>query len=660
LYAAPLRYHPPMTSRWPIALLMLLVFLTPVRGDDSLLPEDLPPPDPWLNTTPLPTSAYDALDVALAAQNLTQHDLSFQKDPVPDDYRFTSVSQVLHQPMTGYDTTWEYGHVFDSDTAVEDLLQPDNWKFLTRELDLTEVESPLPLPDVNQLSEQLGMQFEVLRVVHQLAFHEARFVDDGDFIAALPGLVTEDDQSGPYADDELAGHALQLWTDVRDSLAGEPWVTYLRESVRLAALTERFAATLETISARPSPFLTDFTAALRASGWNVIEGTDGDDHHVVKEGDVIVDLMGNDTYTFEPGLGFASPIGHWILDLSGDDTYRGTAPGAAGGAIGQTSILLDQSGDDVYRTGAVSQGAAIFGVGMRLDRGAGRDFYDGGDFTQGAAMFGIALSDDAGGDDSYNATLYGQGAALTGGLGLCLDHEGDDRYYAGGKHQDYPRWPEHWLSLSQGCAFGLRPTASGGIAFLGDFSGNDFYESEVFGQGVGYWYAMGMLLDKEGHDWYQCLQYGQGAGIHLAVGTLIDVAGIDHYNGWADLQGCGHDLGVGLFLEVQGRDYMTANDLSQGAGNANAVGIAIDLAGDDAWLVRNPDNNQGYGNARRDFGSIGVMLDLQGKDEYSIEGHADGKMWTSSRWGVGYDTDAPPELSPVKFISVSGTSGATR
>lgn len=105
---------------------------------------------------------------------------------------------------------------------------------------------------------------------------------------------------------------------------------------------------------------------------------------------------------------------------------------------------------------------------------------------------------------------------------------------------------------------------------------------------------------------------------------------------------------------------MTANDLSQGAGNANGLGLAIDLAGDDAWLVRNPDNNQGYGNPRRDFGSLGILLDLAGKDTYSISGHGDRLLWTSSRWGMGYDTDAPEELAPVKFISVSGTSGATR
>lgn len=637
-----------------IPLLLLLLPLMPAVSDE------MPPPeDPWARSSPLPAAVYDALDTVLAAQLLTRHDLGFQKNPVPDPWRLRVVDQVLHDPLSGYDITWAYGQLLDSPDVAATLVSTAGWDFLTSQLDLAPLSPPPTLPDLDSMPQQLAAQFDRVRTAHA-PLQAVMSQQDRQLLDQLLALASEDAASGPYDEESLIDGALALWEAIQQDQQGESWARFLQESLTLAAYTSAYATTLEQMSARPSPWQNSLVDALRQSGWEVVVGSEGDDVHEVRQGMVILDLAGDDTYHFALVRVGESALGHWILDLSGNDTYRGMSPGACGGALGSVSLVWDQSGDDVYRTSAVSQGAAILGVGMRVDVGGGRDLYDGGDFTQGAGLFGIGWSDDGGGDDNYSATLYGQGAALTGGLGLCLDHAGDDRYWAGGAHQDYPRWPEHWLSLSQGCAFGLRPTASGGIAFLGDFAGNDFYNVEVYGQGVGYWYALGMLLDKGGHDWYQCLQYGQGAGIHLAAGCLIDIAGIDHYNGWANLQGNGHDLGVGLFLEVAGRDYMTANDLSQGAGNANGLGLAIDLAGDDAWLVRNPDNNQGYGNPRRDFGSLGILLDLAGKDTYSIPGHGDGLLWTSSRWGMGYDTDAPEELAPVKFISVSGTSGATR
>ncbi|MEO7993977.1 MAG: hypothetical protein ABI743_06220 [bacterium] len=650
-----------MIRPFPLLLLSLILLTAPALGDDTPPVEPPPPPDPWRQADPLPPAALDALDTALAAQFLTRHDLSFQKDPVPDAYRLSTVQRSLDDPLAGYSITWDFGHACDSATPLNDWVSPTGWHFINNALDLHHDIAVAAPHDPNQPPD-LAADFARLRRADAMLWGPLDADKRRQLFLDAPRLATEDETASPYAADELAARALGAWDDIRLREGGSDWANYVYAALTLAAESDAFARLAETLNARPAPMVTSLLDDLRAQGWRANEGSEGNDSYQVHPGDVIFDYSGDDTYRFVGGVDTDQSLGHLIIDLSGNDLYIGMegSVGAAGGAVGQTSILIDQSGDDVYRTGPVSQGAAIFGVGVRIDRGDGRDFYDGGDFTEGAGLFGIGVSFDEGGNDSYNATLYGQGAALTGGLGLCLDRDGNDRYYAGGTHRDYPRWPEHNLSLSQGCAFGLRPTASGGIAFLGDFAGNDFYDSEVFGQGVGYWYAMGMLLDKSGHDWYQCLQYGQGAGIHLASGCLIDAAGIDHYNGWADLQGTGHDLGVGLFLEVQGRDYMTCNDLSQGAGNANAIGIAIDLAGDDAWLARNPDNNQGYGNPRRDFGSIGVLLDLQGKDAYNIPGHGDGLLWTGSQWGVGYDTDAPAELAPVKFINVSGTSGATR
>ncbi|MEO7994373.1 MAG: hypothetical protein ABI743_08235, partial [bacterium] len=332
---------------------------------------------------------------------------------------------------------------------------------------------------------------------------------------------------------------------------------------------------------------------------------------------------------------------------------------AGGGFLG-TGIVIDEAGDDFYRTGAISQGAGLFGVGILIDD-AGSDTYEATDFVQGAGMFGLGLMYDGGTEnDIYSGTLYAQGAALTGGLGICLNRGGNENYYAGGAHQDFPRWPEHTLSLSQGCAFGMRPDASGGIAFLGDYAGNDIYTSEVFGQGVGYWYALGMLFDREGHDWYQLHQYGQGSGIHLATGALIDVTGIDRYNSWALAQGTGHDFGVGCWLDMEGHDFMLGNDICQGIGHFNSVGLAIDLAGDDFWGGRSIGNNQGWVNPLRDYGAVGVLLDIQGSDVYNIPGHADGLIWTEPNGGIGYDVDAPPDIAPLQWLREERMGGEAK
>ena len=69
----------------------------------------------------------------------------------------------------------------------------------------------------------------------------------------------------------------------------------------------------------------------------------------------------------------------------------------------------------------------------------------------------------------------------------------------------------------------------------------------------------------------------------------------------------------------------------------NGVGLLIDSEGDDRYFVKNPLNTQGYGNPRRDFGSIGLFIDLGGSDQYDGNGR-DNYYWrTDSKWGGGMD-----------------------
>ncbi len=99
----------------------------------------------------------------------------------------------------------------------------------------------------------------------------------------------------------------------------------------------------------------------------------------------------------------------------------------------------------------------------------------------------------------------------------------------------------------------------------------------------------------------------------------------------------GHDLSVGL-LDDRGTqdDSYLIWDLSQGAGNANGIGMFIERGGNDGYLVRNEYNSHGYGNWRREFGSVGIFVDLSGTDFFSGRGK-DGEIWTNGSYGIGID-----------------------
>ena len=170
--------------------------------------------------------------------------------------------------------------------------------------------------------------------------------------------------------------------------------------------------------------------------------------------------------------------------------------------------------------------------------------------------------------------------------------------------------------------------------------GNDVYVSDIFGQGGSYWFALGAIYDMGGNDSYMSYQYAQGSGVHLAAAALIDFSGNDAYVSHGVSQGCGHDLAIGFLNDRGGDDSYVTWDLAQGAGNANGIGILVDEGdGEDSYSAKREYNVQGYGNWRRDFGSVGLLLDLGGNDIYSHKG-AEGKWWNLSNYGIGIDFPA--------------------
>ena len=351
--------------------------------------------------------------------------------------------------------------------------------------------------------------------------------------------------------------------------------------------------------------------------------------------DFIIDLGGDDVYNIDRGSKdlFKNNFS-CIIDLSGNDYYSTNSDYCLAGTAFSSGFIFDKEGDDTYKGKNVSLGSAICGLGVLYDEN-GNDTYHANQFSIGAASFGIGLLVDRNGNDVYIANSYSQGFGMTEGVGAIVDIKGNDSYLIDARSLDIGRYEDHYISMSQGYGLGLRPYYAGGIGLIIEGEGNDFYSTDIFGQGGAYWYGLGCIADKSGNDKYNSYQYAQGAGIHLAVGLLKDYDGWDLYSSNGVSQGCGHDLGFGLLFDVKGNDNYSAYSLSQGAGNANGIGILIDESGRDGYLNKEPGNTRGYGNSRREFGSLGVFLDASGDDFYSSQ--KDSMISNSSMWGVMND-----------------------
>ncbi|HMS33374.1 MAG TPA: HEAT repeat domain-containing protein [Ignavibacteria bacterium] len=352
--------------------------------------------------------------------------------------------------------------------------------------------------------------------------------------------------------------------------------------------------------------------------------------------DFIIDLGGDDVYNIERETNdlFKNNFS-CIIDLSGNDLYTTNSNYSLAGSVFSSGFIFDKEGDDIYKGKNVSLGSAICGLGVLYDEN-GNDTYQANQFSIGAASFGVGLLVDRNGNDVYVANSYSQGFGMTEGVGAIVDNKGNDNYLIDARSLDIGRYEDHYVSMSQGYGLGLRPYYAGGIGLIIEGEGNDFYSTDIFGQGGAYWYALGCIVDKSGHDKYNSYQYAQGAGIHLAVGLLKDYDGWDFYTSDGVSQGCGHDFGFGLLYDVKGNDNYSAYSLSQGAGNANGIGMLIDESGRDGYLNKEPGNSRGYGNSRREFGSLGIFLDASGEDFYSVGG-MDSVINNSSMWGVMTD-----------------------
>lgn len=642
-----------------------------------------------------------ALDRALHAGNLTREDLTFRKDMAKGTHCLPLVKALLHDPLLIAPKMDELVASLSTAAVADPERPPPATREHEQVLALVAAWNLLrdraaesPLPEVSRETvfaglivpalhpEPLGSPQAVLRRLAALAALPVPvFLEQGgetpqpeDVRAQLLRLKLPNEMlmrevfASPYdatVEAAVADHVKGRAPDYLYTLAAN---LHLAEPNRLPVATRAFAhlwipALLEL---PPEVFPSDAPLVLDTPHGRVALGTLKDD---VYEGDftVLLDPGGDDVYRkgrFAAAHGTANRRVGLLLDLKGDDLYDcRDVDCTLGAAILGVGILMDLGqGNDRYHAGHLSLGAAVGGIALLHDDG-GSDVYEGKTFTQGAAGFGVGILFDqslqappkvstseetkdpvaiaAWDNDRLTAWCTAQGFSRTLGVGLCINQRGNDRYEAGGVYLHAPLFADRYQSFSQGFSIGAREhDMAGGVAALIDFEGNDRYLGDVYNQGVGYWYAAGFLWDGGGNDLYEMTQYGQGSGIHLAVGGLVDVSGSDAYVMHSGLgQGGSHDFAASVLHDRGGNDRYHGNTSCNGTGLTNSVGLHIERGGDDIYSARR-DGGLNAGRPARGFGSVGVLVDLGGKDDYlgTLE---DDTLRRDSDLGLGLDLPSP-------------------
>jgi hypothetical protein len=583
--------------------------------------------------------------------NLNPADLEYDKQWITDDFRLRVVSDLMDHPLKVPD------YVLASGRALKDTKQLEYY-FHFACLQITGKQFSVTQPKGKDIEELVAGTCRETKLRLDRAFARLTAAERDSLIYTAPMLWADEADSGVRG---YAGAVQAEFGVARDTGFTLELVEVLRLSkkIDMAELNGAGAAL-----ARGLPALVPLAKELKKNLGPMrinIEGVEGgvisafelpgggraviggpEDNIYRGDFAVIIDLGGNDVYEGRAGgaVGdYEYPVS-FVLDLSGDDTYRNNKRLVNQGAgLFGAGMLWDLEGNDTYTAFHISQGAGLYGCGMLVDE-SGEDDYRAGYFTQGAGNFGSGFLIERSGDDRYQAFDWAQGLGGPWGYGLIADDGGDDTYYAGGVYLHMPLDPDQYRSFAQGFGFGWRDVASGGIGFLYDRGGNDKYISEVYGQATSYWFALGMLLDEQGNDLYSAAQYSQGAGIHLSVGCLVDLEGDDHYfSRYGPSQGEGHDLGVGWLLDKDGDDVYYASG-GQGIGLTNSVGIFVDSRGNDDYCSREP-MSQGGVNWARGTGGIGLFIDLQGDDRYAEKDKgADDNVWTYGDVALGMDLDA--------------------
>lgn len=428
------------------------------------------------------------------------------------------------------------------------------------------------------------------------------------------------------------------------ALLNTDWPKLHQSALTLLALTdpEVLAALQKTLgSLDPLPAVDGVTGDVLVksdtpSGLILVGGKGPNVYDLKQPVALILDLGGDDTYkgTVAATTDKDHPLG-LVIDLAGNDTYQPGPFGLAAGRFG-VGILADLAGKDTYQLSAGCGGVGFAGIGLLYDA-AGDDRYTGTRFCLGAALCGAGLLYDAAGNDSYDAHHYSLGLGAPGGVGVLVDRTGDDTLRCGfkvpsgynvahkGIQPSDPRFQYDAFGLGMGVGRRLYPPTkggfqlelSGGIGMVVELAGDDTYWGSNFAFGMGYFFGAGALLDLAGNDTYNSARYAHGSGAHLGQGLFLDYAGADTYKStgptWSG--GSAWDHSQCLFVDAAGNDtYDWKKTAGLGIAQGKSWGVCCELAGDDTYAVR-------QGPARATPPCLSVFVDVAGNDNYQNVGN---------------------------------------
>jgi len=515
--------------------------------------------------------------------------------------------------------------------------------------------TPLPIPTGSKAEEHVAALVSVLEEAHRLRAaalrklspQDRRFLFDhaASFVEHFyPNVsLTESPNASELSEQTLAEAeadrrfcefvserldygALIAAAQVLARLADDGWLERLGESVRdrQALPSPPNGVTGDVLLLRETPY-----------GLLVIGGEGSNTYDLDERFALVLDLGGNDTY--RGTIAAAAGMEHGnsvVIDLAGNDTYEASPLGLATGRLG-VGLLIDRAGDDVYHLSQGSGGTGFAGLGILYD-GAGNDHYVGTKLTQGAALGGLGLLVDAAGDDRHTSFGYAIGFGGPLGIGAVIDREGDDRYQSGEKYPSSynagdapdekpgePRFQFDSFGIGTGSgkriftkdpeqqSYGL----AGGWGMVIDLAGKDRYRSSNFSQGAGYFFGAGVKLDFGGHDEHAAARFGHAAGAHYGVGLFVDYGGEDRYSSTGPVYNGGTAWDLSAMLCIDAGQDSDVYDLrrSDGLGRADhhSWSLFIEEHGKDRYLVSN-------GMGRASDASMSGFFDLGGEDTYVV------------------------------------------
>jgi hypothetical protein len=290
---------------------------------------------------------------------------------------------------------------------------------------------------------------------------------------------------------------------------------------------------------------------------------------------VIIDLGGNDEYRGAAGGAHVQRRYSVCIDLDGDDTYRG-GNGALGSATYGLGVCIDMAGDDDYEADKRSAGFAAAGVGVFLDV-SGDDKMQLGAHSGGVGLMGMGHCFDLAGDDEQRGGRSCFGVGLAGGLGHFVDVSGKDQRYLTGI--------EGKANLGFGAARGFSASRPGGLGVCIDHAGDDTYTGGVLALGVGDLGGLGVCLDLGGDDSYIAGGMSLGASARGGVGIMIDVKGKDHYFAPESMAVAGVD-GSAFFEDLAGDDIYEVSGAGMGRSAAGGMSFFQDLGGKNRFRLK--------------------------------------------------------------------------